>query len=196
MSHTVSEQIPSHLSNCVCIIHFFFKERNGSVDVVFMRKDPKLEIKMRSIQTGGRDAFMYLLDGKKNLSILSKLLLGWLRLMPLSKINKKKFYSNNPPCSKKLRKLGSFLYMDNLLFKEGTERLKRLKSFTSCRGKFYTNTCMWWVHVICKQLLNVCFSHSCPFHPISHLRKPCSWALSLQTGWIKLSIGQKVTVLA
>lgn len=73
--------------------------------------------------------------------------------MPLYKINKK-FYSNNPPCSKKLRKLGSFLYMDHLFFKEGTKRLRYLKSFTSCHGKFiYTNTYMWWVHVTITEYL-------------------------------------------
>lgn len=88
---------------------------------------------------------------KKNLSILPKLLLGWLHLMPLNKINKKKFYSNNLAGSKKLRKLGSFLHMVHLSFKEGTERLQNLQSFTSCYGKFiYTNTCTW-VHVIYKQ---------------------------------------------
>lgn len=159
MSHTLSKQILSCLSNCVCIVNFY-KERNGSVDVMFVIKNPKLKIKMHSIQTGSRetDEFVYLLDGKKkNLSILSKLLLGWLHLMPLYKISKK-FYSNNPPCSKKLRKLGSFLYMDHLFFKEGTKRLRYLKSFMSYHGKFiYTNTCMWWVHVTITEYLFLSF---------------------------------------
>lgn len=41
-----------------------------------MIKDPKLEIEMHSSQSGETDECMYLLDGKKTLSILSKLLLG------------------------------------------------------------------------------------------------------------------------
>lgn len=95
------------------------------------------------------------------------------------------------PVPKSWENLALFSYTDHLLFKEGMERLKHLKSFMSCHGKFYTNTCVWWAHVVCTQLLSVSFSHSCPFHPISHLRKPCSWVLSLQTSWIKLSIGQR-----
>lgn len=105
--HTHSQNRLPHVCLIVYIVHFF-KERNGSVNVVFMIKDPKLEIEMHSSQSGETDECMYLLDGKKTLSILSKLLLGWLHPMPSNKINKK-FYSNNPPCSEKLRKRGSFL---------------------------------------------------------------------------------------
>lgn len=63
------------------------------------------------------------------------------------------------------------------------QRSENLKSFTSHQGKFiYTYKCMW-VCPICKLQWIVCFSHSCPFCPISHLGK--SWLMrAFSTNWL------------
>lgn len=100
VTHNHKTQILLSLCNCVCIeILFFLKKEMGRLMCIHDKGAKIGDLNAFNSAWESRNRWMYASSRrkKKNLSIRPKLLSGWVHLIPLNKINKKKLYSNNPP---------------------------------------------------------------------------------------------------